>query len=133
MELIKHFEGFRSKPYQLPKEPFYTVGWGRSRCDPYKTTTKEAETPWLIAYIANLESSIITLDLDLNQNQTEALVSFAYNTGINALRTSTLVKRLRAKDPLASEELLRWVEGSHGEKMPGLVRRRKAEKLLFDS
>lgn len=67
----------------------------------------------------------------LNQNQFDALVSFVFNCGGGAYKTSTLLKKLNAGDYQgAADELLRWVY-SAGKKLPGLVARRKRERALF--
>lgn len=75
----------------------------------------------------------------VSQAQFDALVSFSYNAGTKALKSSTLLKRLNAGDVLgASNEFRQWTKakdpktGSRVE-LPGLVRRRKAEAALFVS
>lgn len=67
----------------------------------------------------------------LNQNQFDALVSFVYNCGPNALKTSTLLKRLNAgKYAEVPAQLARWNKAG-GKVWPGLTRRRAAEGALF--
>src|SRR5690606_6833672 len=67
----------------------------------------------------------------LKQHQFDALVSFAYNAGIGNLRSSTLLRKLNARDFAgAALEFHRW-NRSNGKVLPGLVRRRAAEALLF--
>jgi GH24 family phage-related lysozyme (muramidase) len=69
----------------------------------------------------------------LNANQYGALVSWAFNVGCGAARSSTLVSRLNAgQDPntVAREELPRWNRGNNAV-LPGLTRRRGAEVVLF--
>jgi len=68
---------------------------------------------------------------NLNANQYSALVSFAFNLGCGSLQTSTLLKKLNAGDVVgASGEFGKWVYAG-GVVMPGLVRRREAERKLF--
>ncbi|NOU20102.1 MAG: lysozyme [Bacteroidales bacterium] len=68
----------------------------------------------------------------INQNQFDALVSFAYNVGVNALKSSTLLKKVNAdpSDLFIRNEFMRWVYGG-GKKLPGLIRRREAEANLY--
>lgn len=67
----------------------------------------------------------------LEQHEFDALVSFHFNTG--ALGRSTLLKRLNAGDRAgAAAEFGRWTRGG-GRVLAGLVRRRKAERHLFET
>ncbi|TAG59020.1 MAG: hypothetical protein EAZ28_13075 [Oscillatoriales cyanobacterium] len=67
----------------------------------------------------------------LNQQQFDALVSFTFNLGAGSLQQSDLLKRLNAGEYSAvPTELNRWVYGG-GVKLPGLVRRRNEEGILF--
>jgi lysozyme len=69
---------------------------------------------------------------DINQNQFDALVSFAYNLGVGNLKSSTLLKKVNANpsDPTIRDEFMKWVNGG-GKKLPGLVKRRQAEADLY--
>lgn len=67
----------------------------------------------------------------INQHQFDALVSFTFNCGTNAFKTSTLLKKLNAIDYQgAADELLKWTKGG-GKDLPVLVGRRKRERALF--
>ena len=68
----------------------------------------------------------------INQNQYDALVSFAYNLGVGALLKSTLFKKLKVNpnDPSIRTEFMRWVNAG-GKRLTGLVRRREAEANLY--
>jgi GH24 family phage-related lysozyme (muramidase) len=67
----------------------------------------------------------------LNQQQFDALVSFTFNLGSGNLQKSDLLKRLNAGEyDAVPYELSRWVYGG-GVKLPGLVRRRNEEGILF--
>jgi lysozyme len=71
------------------------------------------------------------IKVPLNQQQLDALVSFTFNCGEGALASSTLCKRLNRREYAAvPSELNKWVL-SGGRRLPGLVRRRKAEGALF--
>ncbi len=67
----------------------------------------------------------------LTQNQFDALISFVFNLGIGNFRTSTLLKKLNAGDYTgAAKEFPPWVRAD-GKQLPGLIKRRDAEKALF--
>lgn len=67
----------------------------------------------------------------LTQSQFDALVSFVYNVGVEAFRTSTLLRKLNGADYVgAAAEFKRWKMGG-GKVLPGLIRRRKREEELF--
>lgn len=73
----------------------------------------------------------------INQNQLDALTSFVYNVGIGALKNSTLLKLLNEGKPKneVAEQFLRWNKATNKQgvliTLPGLTRRRIAEKNLF--
>jgi len=64
-----------------------------------------------------------------------ALASISFNVGINSIKTSTLIRKVNAKDYAgAANEFLRWDKANlRGRlvQMPGLARRRQAERQLF--
>ena len=65
----------------------------------------------------------------LTQHEYDAIVSFAFNVGANALEHSTFTRRMNRGDNKVAcfkEEFPKWVNGSNGP-LPGLVRRREAE------
>ena len=69
------------------------------------------------------------INVSINQNQFDALVSWAFNCGLGATADSTLRRRLNAGEnvnTVISQELPRWTSGG----MAGLVRRRDAEVAL---
>ncbi|TNV76038.1 hypothetical protein FGO68_gene1926 [Halteria grandinella] len=64
-----------------------------------------------------------------------ALVSFSFNLGCGSLQSSTMLKRLNAREnpnTVAREEMPKWVKAG-GKVVPGLVRRRDAEVKFFTS
>ncbi|MFG0453588.1 lysozyme [Shewanella sp. YQ_9] len=71
-----------------------------------------------------------TVPVQLTDSEKAAYLSFIYNVGAEAFRTSTLRKKLLAGDHTgACNELSRWVYAK-GEILPGLVKRRSAEREL---
>ena len=65
----------------------------------------------------------------------DALVSFTFNLGEERLAQSTLLKKLNLRDyHAAAAEFPKWVKATvRGKKitLPGLVRRRAAERAMF--
>ncbi|MEL6438694.1 MAG: lysozyme [Cyanobacteria bacterium J06621_8] len=132
VNLIKRFEGFRAEAYICPGGK-WTIGYGHTKGVKagYKISRQFAEK-LLQDDLREFEQGVMDcVKVPLNQNQFDALVSFAYNLGVNALKTSTLLKRLNAGYyAIAANQFDRWVY-ANGEKLPGLVTRREVEKKLF--
>jgi len=135
--LIKRHEGFSPKAYRCPSG-IWTVGWGftqiHGRPVTEQDTLTEAEAEVLLdAELERLAEEVDRLvNVPLNPNQLSALISFVYNVGLNAFAKSTLLKRINAQDPKASEEFDRWVNGANGP-LPGLVKRRAEERALYEA
>ena len=73
------------------------------------------------------------IDVDLSQNQFDALVIFCFNVGINSFRESTLVKLLNQGEyDNVPDQLLRWNK-ARGVVVHGLTNRRKAEIKLWNT
>jgi lysozyme len=71
------------------------------------------------------------IKIPLSSNQYDALVSLAFNIGVTALRTSTLMKKLNGGDLLgAADQFLVW-KYAQGKVLQGLLNRRKMERALF--
>lgn len=82
--------------------------------------------------LAKYENAVrAAVKVPLTQNQFDALVSFAFNCGIGALQSSTLLKTLNQKNYKgAADQFLRWNKAA-GKVLPGLTRRREAERAIF--
>ena len=73
------------------------------------------------------------INVDLSQNQFDALVIFCYNVGIDAFKRSTLLKLLNDGDyKSVPEQLMRWTKAG-GKQSNGLINRRKAEIMLWNA
>ncbi|WP_121616629.1 LysM peptidoglycan-binding domain-containing protein [Virgibacillus halodenitrificans] len=140
VDLIKSFEGLRLTAY-YDSGGVLTIGYGHTNntasadrypVHPGQTITKAQAETILKADLITFENAVNSyVTYSINQNQFDALVSFSFNVGIGALRTSTLLSKLNAGDIQgAANEFGRWVY-DNGVKLNGLVRRRKAEKELF--
>lgn len=138
--LIKISEGFRSKPYLCPAG-VPTIGYGTTvyaNGVPVSLDDKPVTEPQALAIMRNqlptYENAVNRyVQVPINQNEFDALVSFTYNFGNNAFRTSTLLKKLNLSDyDGAAKEFDRWIYEDR-KKSNGLIKRRAAERRLFES
>ncbi|MGL5787523.1 MAG: lysozyme [Bacteroidales bacterium] len=136
IQLIKEFEGCRLTAYKC-QAGRWTIGYGHTGrwvIEGLSITQKQAEE-WLIVdcnqVIKLLRAEYIG---PLRQCQLDALISLGFNIGVEALRSSTLMRKLKrnTNDPTIVEEFNRWVYVK-GVVSNGLVRRRAAEAKLYAS
>lgn len=93
--------------------------------------TKERAMEMLSADLQRFETCVGATVPTPTQCQFDALVSFAFNVGCAAFKSSTLVQLLRdGKISEAAEQFARWNKGG-GKVLPVLVGRRAREKRLF--
>lgn len=129
INLIKSFEGLRLKAYKaVPTEKYYTVGYGHYGVDvkPDMVISREYAEALLRLDLDKFERAVNSYERNWNQNQFDALVSFAFNCGV------TNLKRLvtnRTNAQIAQKIILYNKAG--GKVLKGLVRRRAAEQELF--
>lgn len=136
LALIKRWEGLRLEAYVCPAG-VWTVGFGATGPD-----IKEG-TVWTLAKAdEDLKTRCAVLayricskaddhKVQLTQGQLDALVSFAYNLGLDALFSSTLWHRLMEGQPeAASLEFMKWVYVK-SKPVTGLVARRREEQVVF--
>lgn len=136
LDFIKDYEGLRLKAYKvLDSEKHYTIGYGHYGSDVRfgQTITKAKADELFKKDVKRFENAVNRLvKVDINQNQFDALVSFAYNVGEGALQDSTLLSKLNRGDfKGASAEFPRWNK-SGGKVLAGLTKRRAKERALFD-
>jgi lysozyme len=158
VDIVKEFEGYRDrlpdggcKAYRCIvgrdrngraiHDGKWTIGYGCTEGITASTvwTRKQAEDGLRRELEKGERIVERNVTVDLNQNQFDALVSFAYNVGegdkarnISGFSTSTLLKHINAKrwDAAAGQFKL-WVNSNGVRNVPGLVRRRQMEKALF--
>lgn len=132
INLIKKYEGCKLTAYKCPAG-VWTIGYGHTDGvkKGLKITLNQAES-FLREDIKKFENGVNRLVASpLNQNQFDALVSFCFNCGLWAFKTSTLRQKLNAGDYAgAAKEFPRWNK-SGGKVLNGLVKRRAAEQKLF--
>lgn len=133
IDLIKEFEGLRTKAYKCPAG-VWTIGYGHTvGVKPgMRVTAAEAEAMLrkdLRIYERHTAQALG--DAKTSQGQWDALVSFCYNAGpANLKKSSMLALHKRGQYKAAADAFLKWTKGG-GRVLPGLVRRRKAERALY--
>ena len=138
IELIESFEGFSSKPYK-DVAGIWTIGVGsiyglngkRVKADHRNISKKEA-LQLMKRDLKRTEVRISQLvNVPVTQNQFAALCSFVYNVGSGAFQRSTARMKLNRSDyEGCANEFLRWKYAGK-RSIPGLLRRREAERELF--
>jgi lysozyme len=132
--LLKQFEGCKLTAYQ-DGGGVWTIGYGHTGDIATKGRTIDQLTAdcILIEDIEKTEKGLLKLlKRPVNDNQFSALVCFAFNVGLSALKRSTLLTLLNngTSPQIVSQEFLRWNK-DNGKEVAGLTKRRKAEKDLF--
>lgn len=129
--LVAGFEGLRQQAYKDPVG-IPTICFGETK------DVKMGQTKTLANCQGMLEGSLIDanravdgcVSVPISDNQRTAFVSFTYNVGVTGFCKSTLVKKLNGYDYQgACDELLRW-KYAKGIILPGLAKRRTAERDL---
>ena len=150
IQMIKHHEGVRTKPYRCPAL-LWTVGVGHV-IDPSHTAVKYEERKslpipdgWDRSLTMGEVDAILAQDLARfergvarlcpaalgNQGIFDALVSFSFNVGLGNLQRSGLrMKTNRGDFDEAADEFLKWTKAA-GRVLPGLVKRRNDERAMF--
>lgn len=137
LDLIKKWEGCRLHAYK-DAVGVWTIGWGHTgQVDGHPVgagmsiSQRKADALLLddlTGYAAAVNSpAYVPFTKELNDNQRDALISFAYNCGIGSLRQ---LCKDRTMDKIPNH-ITAYVHGANGERLEGLVSRRKAEKELY--
>ena len=149
IQMIKHHEGVRQKPYQCPAR-LWTIGVGHVMYPEQGKLKIEDRNAFqtrpedMRIYSMEEVDGILRRDLDrfergvekfcpvaLTQGEFDALVSFSFNVGLGTLQRSTLrQKLLRGDKEGAAEELLKYCMAG-GKVLKGLLNRRNDERALF--
>ena len=140
-DICRRVEGFRAAPYLCPAG-VATIGYGATRYPDGRPVTladppispSQAEQLLVDQLAANYYPGVLRICPPLAAQPAErraAVLDFAYNLGLGALRVSTLARLIRAQAwPEAATQFGRWVRGG-GRILPGLVIRRAIERQLF--
>jgi len=138
LDVTEDSEGCRLTAYPDPGtggDP-WTIGYGHTGADvhPGMTIDHAQAEEFLRHDVRSAEAAVKRLvKVELTQHQFDALVDFAFNCGAGNLQHSTLLKLVNEGDfATASTHFGDWVKGG-GHVLPGLVKRRHAETVLFNS
>jgi lysozyme len=129
---IKQWEGLRLEAYRC-SAGVWTIGYGHTTQAYEGMRISKAEAERLLRLdLALFEAEVSrAVDVKLTDNQFSALVSWTYNIGVKAMRTSTLIRKLNAGDfGAVPGELARWNK-IKGNVSQGLSNRRAAEAGLW--
>ncbi|WP_404337133.1 lysozyme [Sphingomonas sp. MMS12-HWE2-04] len=144
--LIQQFEGCAKKQpsgdFAAYPDPGigaapWTIGWGTTGADitPGLTWTQAQCDSRFIADVDAFAAKVSAVigGAATTQHQFDAMVSFAYNLGVENLAGSTLLKLHKAGDYAGAQaQFVHWDEAAH-KVLPGLERRREAEAALYGS
>ena len=150
IQMIKHHEGVRVKPYRCPAL-LWTVGVGHV-IDPSHAAVKYEERKnlpipagWDRILSMGEVDTILAQDLGRfergvlrlcpaasgRQGVFDSLVSFAFNVGLgNLQRSSIRMKTNRGDYEEAADAFLKWTKAA-GRVLPGLVKRRQDERAMY--
>jgi lysozyme len=140
LDLIHSFEQCRFDAYPDPGSVDgnpWTIGWGSTGSDIKKGTRWtqaecDARFERDIAKFAEGVAKAIG-DAPTTQSQFDAMVSLAYNIGLEAFKTSSVLRRHKEGSyAAAASAFSMWVKND-GKVMKGLQRRRAAEAELYKS
>ncbi len=156
--LMHRYEGYRNRPYLCPAH-IWTIGYGHvlyqeqirlpvARVGDYqgmirkefplrpednRVWSKDEIEQLFSEDVASFERGALRLSPNLadRQGAFDAVVSFAFNAGLGNYQRSTIrIKNNRGEFEAAADAFMMWTKGG-GRELPGLVRRRKDERMLF--
>jgi lysozyme len=155
---MHRYEGCRNRPYLCPAH-IWTIGYGHVLYQQQirlpmvkkegesvqirkefplaegdnRVWSKEEINALFATDVATFERGVLRLVPGVvgRQGVFDALVSFAFNAGLGNLQRSQIrIRANRGEWEAAAEALMDWTKGG-GKVLPGLVKRREAEKALF--
>lgn len=138
IDMIKHHEGVRLRPYRCPAGLWtvgvgHLIGDGKTLPDAWnRTFTMEEVNDILKEDLHRFERGVLRLCPNgLTQSRFDALVSFSFNVGLgNLQRSSVRMRHNRGDYAGAAEAFLMWTKAA-GRVLPGLVKRRQDERSLY--
>jgi lysozyme len=139
IDFVKSFEGYHRRlpngdcvAYLCPAN-VVTIGYGCTEGIKRGMVWTHAQALQALENeLSKFEAAVNRLvTVEINQNEFDALVSFAYNCGEGALARSSILKQLNAGNrEAAARGFALWNRGG-GRVLPGLVRRRRDEAAMF--
>jgi lysozyme len=133
IDLVKASEGCRLTAYR-DAVGILTIGYGSTGgIKEGQTITQEQAEEMLVDDLdAAAEAVRKLVTVPLNQGQFDALCDFVFNLGEGRLRDSTLLRLLnQGRYGEAAAQFRFWVMAG-GHPLPGLIKRRAAERAMFE-
>ena len=132
IEKMIEFESLRLTSYK-DSVGVWTIGVGHTNgVRQGQTITKEQAMTLLKGDLLPCENFVNSIKEIDTQGKFDALVDFAFNLGVGALKDSTLLKRIRNKESetLIKNEFMKWIHAG-GRVEKGLVKRRNWEAMRY--
>ena len=132
IDLIKKYEGLRLNAY-LDAVGVWTIGYGHTLNVKSTDVIDKAQAEYFLRQdVEFAEKEVNRHNLNINQNQFDALVSFVFNLGVGNFARSTLLRKIKSNpnDPTIRKEFERWIYAG-GKVLNGLARRRREEAELY--
>lgn len=133
-KLIKSREQLRLTAYKPTPTDKWTIGWGHTGKEVVEGLTwvlSQAEAAFVSDTQWACTAVMKHVDVELSQNEFDALVAFVFNVGEPQFANSTLLRVLNTGDKAgAAEHFAEW-NHQDGKVLPGLTVRRAQEKALF--
>jgi lysozyme len=134
-DFIKGFEACRLKAYMPTPKDVPTIGWGSTGPDIHMgmTWTQEQADARFAADLARFGATVAGLlsGAPATTYQYDAMVSLAYNIGVDGFRQSTVRRLHNAGDYHGAAEAFALWSKQAGKTLNGLVRRRAAEAAMY--
>lgn len=134
IDLIKRFEGCRLKAYRCPKG-ILTIGYGSTGRHVHEgmVITQEQAEDLLRDDLVRFEEGVERFMglSEINQNEFDACVSLSFNIGLEAFRTSSVLRYHLLGDKAKAAGAFGLWRNCNGQVLPGLVNRRLAESNLY--
>ncbi len=136
LDLIKMFEGLRLEAY-VDAVGVWTIGYGHTKtARAGMVITEDRAEELLRDDLSDAESAVNNfVKVPLNENEFSALASLVFNIGSGNFKRSTVLKRLNQEERVGAADAIEWWNKGRVNgvltMLPGLVRRRAAEKALF--
>ena len=135
IDLIKQFEGCRLKAYKpVPTEKYWTIGYGHYGADvkPNMAITQAQAETILQSDLKPIERLLNDMGINYTQNQFDSLVSWIYNLGSGAFKSSTMYRYIvaRRNDIDITDQMVKW-HNAGGKPLLGLKKRRCSEANMF--
>lgn len=142
IDLVKHWEGLRLNAYQCSAE-VWTIGYGHTNNSPTgkkypvypgKVVTEQQAYEQLLEDLAYYESVVNEqIKGRCTQEMFDAMVSFTYNLGGGAFRSSLIDDYTNSGEYKKATDQMALYINANGKPLQGLINRRNDEIKLYNS